>query len=465
MAANRPPPCRAAKPVDGVGTTVYSYSAAGQLLTEDGPFASNTVTNTRSSRQTRQRRPEPGAAHFPISAFYSPNFTVQHTVNSLNELTSAPGFVGSQAYDGNGNLTNSHSGNWGYSYDAENRLISSYRQPEVILDPPHVTQFFYDGFSRLRIRQEWEWVPSIQDSPVGIDAPSGGGGGDGYWQLDSEVHYIYDGWRVIQERDGSNNPQVSYTRGNDLSGSMEGAGGIGGLLARSDGYSSGSWTDHNFYFADGVGNVTYMISGSQTMVASYRYDPFGNTISSSGSLASTNVYRFSSKEIHAASGLYYFGYRFYDPTTQRWIGRDPICEGGGINLYGFVLNNPMLLVDLMGLASDEPPDIPPMVWPSTTLTIGYGQSPRNNPPTPQNPTCPPPPDFNPTKNPLPPSGLIGFISNLINSTPPQILPIFWNPPDPFANDPPPGYNVPPTGTQGSILNSGLWLGFRGSRKF
>jgi hypothetical protein len=48
--------------------------------------------------------------------------------------------------------------------------------------------------------------------------------------------------RVIQERDGSNNPLVSYTRGTDLSGSMEGAGGIGGLLARSSGYSSGNLT-------------------------------------------------------------------------------------------------------------------------------------------------------------------------------------------------------------------------------
>jgi hypothetical protein len=45
--------------------------------------------------------------------------------------------------------------------------------------------------------------------------------------------------RMIQERNASNVPTVSYTRGTDLSGSLEGAGGIGGLLARSSGYSSG----------------------------------------------------------------------------------------------------------------------------------------------------------------------------------------------------------------------------------
>jgi RHS repeat-associated protein len=61
-------------------------------------------------------------------------------------------------------------------------------------------------------------------------------------------------------------------------------------------------------------------------VSNYRYDPFGNTISSSGTLASANVYRFSSKEIHVNSGMYYYGYRFYDPNLQRWINRDPIVD-------------------------------------------------------------------------------------------------------------------------------------------
>ena len=50
------------------------------------------------------------------------------------------------------------------------------------------------------------------------------------WRVSSETRYRYDGMRVIQERNASNVPQVSYTRGTDLSGAVEGAGGIGGLL-------------------------------------------------------------------------------------------------------------------------------------------------------------------------------------------------------------------------------------------
>ena len=39
----------------------------------------------------------------------------------------------------------------------------------------------------------------------------------------------------------------------------------------------------------------------------------------------------------------------YDPNIGRWISRDPIGEEGGVNLYGFVLNDPMNLIDTLGL--------------------------------------------------------------------------------------------------------------------
>jgi len=85
------------------------------------------------------------------------------------------------------------------------------------------------------------------------------------------------------------------------------------------------------------------------LAASYRYDPYGNTTYSSGSLAAANVYRFSTKELHLNSGLYSYGYRFYSPNWQRWLNQDPIGEWGGINLYGFVGNNPIRRTEPFGL--------------------------------------------------------------------------------------------------------------------
>jgi RHS repeat-associated protein len=162
--------------------------------------------------------------------------------------------------------------------------------------------------------------------------------------------------RVIQERTTA--PTVSYTRGTDVSGALEGAGGIGGLLARSTGCSSGNWTTHYCYHADGNGNITYPVDASQALAASYRYDPFASTISTSGGQAGANVYRLSSKEIHVNSGLYYYGCRFYDPNAQRWINRDPLGISGGLNFYEFARNAPSLLVDSFGLDS-----IPGQYWP------------------------------------------------------------------------------------------------------
>ena len=137
---------------------------------------------------------------------------------------------------------------------------------------------------------------------------------------------------IVQERDAGNVPTVRYTRGRDLSGTVDGAGGIGGLLARSHGYSSGSWAYHNFYHSDGNGNVTALVNSGGTLQASYIYDPYGRYLSGTGTLLTSNVMRFSSKpwvsflSSSATSGLYYYGYRFYDPYLQRWMNRDPITD-------------------------------------------------------------------------------------------------------------------------------------------
>jgi RHS repeat-associated protein len=196
------------------------------------------------------------------------------------------------------------------------------------------------------------------------------------WVVSQTVRYLYDGMRVIQERDGNNVPTVSYTRGNDLSGSLEGAGGIGGLLARSHGYSGGSWANHNCYHADGGGNITYLMTSAQGLAARYRYDPYGRLLSSSGPLAGVNLYRFASKEVNPnypdGGGYYYFGYRFYDPNLQRWLNRDPLGEAGGINLYAYVRNRPTDAVDPLGESDQNRPPIIVIGRPGGPITPIYG---------------------------------------------------------------------------------------------
>jgi len=51
--------------------------------------------------------------------------------------------------------------------------------------------------------------------------------------------------------------------------------------------------------------------------------------------------------------MFYNGFRYYDPQTGRWASRDPIGEYGGLNLYGFVGNDGVNRVDLLGLAEAD----------------------------------------------------------------------------------------------------------------
>ena len=220
--------------------------------------------------------------------------TVAFAMNSLDELTRvARGGTNRQ-----------------FAYDDENQLIA------VWVSGSWSNSFVYDGLMRRRIERDYTWNGSS-------------------WTQTNEIHFIYDGNVVVQERDANNLPLVTYTRGNDLSGSLPGAGGIGGLLARTDNGLSlaGSVFTHAFYHADGNGNVTCLIYTNQVIAAKYLYDPYGDTLSLYGWLANDNKYRFSSKEWNNNAGLYYYLYRYYDPNLQRWPNRDPIGEPGFETLH------------------------------------------------------------------------------------------------------------------------------------
>jgi RHS repeat-associated protein len=134
--------------------------------------------------------------------------------------------------------------------------------------------------------------------------------------------------------------------GLDLSGSEQGAGGVGGLLAVKT-YNPQTTT---FVVSDANGNVTTLVEASDgTKTAEYEYSPFGIVLKQTGPQANTNPFRFSNKYHDAETGLVYYGYRYYNPETGRWINRDPIGEKGGENIYGFASNNALSFFDILGM--------------------------------------------------------------------------------------------------------------------
>ena len=253
--------------------------------------------------------------------------TNAYAANSLNQYTqvgrAAPcpptpdGGLGqaampvTPAYDADGNLT--AFGPWAYAYDAANRLVSVSSN-----GVPLVTNF-YDAQSR-RVRKV---------TP------------------EATATCFYDGWNLVEERIAYTNGTTStihYYWGKDLSGKLQGAGGIGGLLYLTiDGTAYVPLYDNN-------GNVTRYLDANGGIAATYTYDAFGKAIAQSGPLADHFRHRFSTKCLDSETGLYYYGYRFYVPSLMRWLNRDPIGERGGENLYGFCDNNPVANCDKDGCA-------------------------------------------------------------------------------------------------------------------
>jgi RHS repeat-associated protein len=245
--------------------------------------------------------------------------------------------------DADGNLISD--ARWSYKWDAENRLARMDTQVSAAAAgiPPKRIQFAYDYQGRMIRRQVFSGTlnGSTIDWSSTPDAVAG-----------SDLIFLYDGFQCIAALKTDKTLYQAYIWGLDLSGSSSGAGGVGGLVM----FRQATGTTAGTYFPayDGNGNVIGLVNGdSGAVVARYEYGPFGNLIRVSGEpVALDNPFRFSTKYHDDVGDLvYYCPGRFYSPAIERWLNSDPDDEQGGVNLYGFVNNDPINFIDLFGFVA------------------------------------------------------------------------------------------------------------------
>ncbi|HTS48202.1 MAG TPA: RHS repeat-associated core domain-containing protein [Bryobacteraceae bacterium] len=229
-----------------------------------------------------------------LTSSQSPATTASGSYNNLNEAQSFAG--NTYTYDKNGNVVDD--GVRTYTWDAENRLLSITSKAQ----PSHVTSFRYDGLGRR----------------IAIDTTTG--------SLTSETRYLWCGDQLCQARTSAD--VVSrryYPEGEYLP--------LGGTSL--------------YYAQDHLGSVRDVLAAQNgTRVASFDYEPFGNPSQSNGRVSTD--FRFAGMFYDQQDGLYLTKYRAYDPKAQRWLGRDPMGEQAGTNLYSYAADDPSNFTDPLG---------------------------------------------------------------------------------------------------------------------
>ena len=110
-----------------------------------------------------------------------------------------------------------------------------------------------------------------------------------------------------------------------------------------------------YSISDHLGSSTLELDAAANLISHEGYYPYGGTawwVGRSAVEAKYKVVRFSGKE-RDATGLYYYGFRYYAPWLQRWINPDPAGNVDGLNRYEMVDNNPVCFIDPDGLTKDS----------------------------------------------------------------------------------------------------------------
>jgi RHS repeat-associated protein len=346
----------------------YSYDATGRPVSMTNPFSETTSWSYQNNDWLQaQTLHNGGTANYT----FNPMGRVTRVLNEIGALTISD--YSSISYDGPGNRLSVTAaipgatplnGTTGYTYDSKNQLT----QESSTRNSGFIDNFGFDssGNPTTFKGQTKTYNSNNQQTGTGFAHDSNGnattyGGvtltfdpedrmtaygsvltagysGDGLraWKQTSSgrTYFLYDG--IVPVVELSNTGSVASTN----------SFGAAGLVSRRTGSTS------VFYVFDSEGNVSVTTDASGNVVSSYLFSAFGASLGAS----QTDPFGYKGQfgyYTDTETGLHLLTYRYYDSNSGRFLTHDPIGYDGGINVYGYVLNNPANLSDVLGLDPDK----------------------------------------------------------------------------------------------------------------
>jgi RHS repeat-associated protein len=270
-------------------TMSYSYDSASEVTGISYATSSTTLGSLTYSYDLAGRRVTMGGS---FAAVNLPSAISTTGYDAANELTAWG--TATPTYDSNGNTTSD--GTNSYVWNARNQLASMNSTGD---------SFQYDPFGRRAAKTI----------------------------VSTTTNYLYDGWNPVQE----------------LSGGTVTANLLTGLALDERFTRTDSSATANF-LTDGLGSTLALTDGSVSTLASYAYEPFGNTTSTG---SSTNSYQYTGRESDG-TGVYFYRARYYSPLLGRFVSEDPLgVLGSGSNLYAYAGDTPANWRDPLGTMSPD----------------------------------------------------------------------------------------------------------------
>ncbi|MGD9641940.1 MAG: RHS repeat-associated core domain-containing protein [Elusimicrobiales bacterium] len=334
--------------------TAYTYDAAGQLLSIVNKAGGKVVDFTNYEYDAAGNRVKKEDRDGTIKYRYDASNRLITAEPVPMNMAEAEVFI----YDRNGNRRYDR-GAWDYKYDAANRLLenSTYTYTHDLngnltsranKNDNSAIAYAYNPEQQLSEVTTPEHKVHYRYDPLGRRIEKA---------VDGNIQrYVYDNEDIIAILDGSNNPTETFTHGP----------GIDEPLVITKTYGK-----NYYYHADGLGSIKAITDDGNQTIETYTYKAYGApTIKDyTGVILAKSVvanpYFFTAREIDSESGLYYLRHRYYDWRRGAFTQEDPIAfQGQDVNLYGYVLSNPVNYSDGIGLFvfPSDPSGLDQNIW-------------------------------------------------------------------------------------------------------